>query len=261
MCSNVQTFLAYLLLTVTLLWSSLNVIAQPSEADISYMIERAFVSNPNPIQILTNCAYTQNTEVAGIGTMTERFVPNLAEDQPWQLIETNGEELSIEQLVQYVPLSRKRHPAIVDVTQIETESLNFVEETDEGMKFAFKRRDRESWFDAGSIENTVIINPFLGDLVEIRRRAKEPFRVQPWMKVEEYDHISTFQYNEETEGIVLESLELKIAVRSGRETLERILRVDFEEFDCDLTPDVLNQPRRNFSFPPSSDDFIFDVPR
>lgn len=184
------------------------------------------------VQTLRNCAYTQQTIIEDIGSIKERFDPSAGLGLEWQLLELNGQNPTAQQVHNYDPKPRQRHPAILNFDFIDPASLRLLDEIQSRLKFEYKVVPSAAKGLNQHVTHQLAIDSDTGQLVEMKSLAHESFRIQRWTHIETYENVSTFRFEKQTNGIVLEQITLKLGVKSGRDTLYHEVTKQFSDFDC-----------------------------
>lgn len=201
--------------------------------DVDQLMETALQSSPSTS--LERCAYTLQTTKSNGELMKERFDPYFGDDKAWSLLSVNGTVPTAEQLDQYVPQERKRHPAVVSFEFIDRSTLEFMEDSAQGFVFSFdivgSNDGRQE-----DIVNSILIDPLSAQVKEVRRLAKSEFRVGSFAKVLEFETVSVFRYDNETRTVVLDMNSTHLKARTGEQTINQSLRLDFTELDCSTVP-------------------------
>jgi len=226
------------LILVPVLVSNSQLDATISEAEKAYLIQQVFGPNAGMTSSSRMCAYTVETTINRNLSVSERYTPWESNQEQWQLLDVNGEVPTNTQFANYVPTTRQRIPSIVNFEFIDEQTLEFVEEDLEGIRFSFEfkkkyKNDRVH----SNLSNTIVIDPVFGRLKEITSEAREPFKVFPWLKVKHYGSTQTFEHVTELDSEVLTRFTLKVHLKSGRTTIDRDLQINYHSFDC-ATPNV-----------------------
>ena len=234
--SHRKTFVSYLGYVLICLMFGVSIAgraqAQINEDDLEYLIDVVFGERTADIRTLKNCAYTQRTTTSNVGSMQERYDPGIGLGLEWQLLFVNGEDPTDQQLNNYEPKSRERHPAVLNFEFIDIDSLQLQDRSQSQLRFTFKVIPSQSTGLNQHVSNQLTIDRNSGELVELKSFTTEPFRIQPWMQVQEYESVSTFRFEEQTNGSVLEQLAYTLKVNSGKQTLQREVSLQFSDFDC-----------------------------
>ena len=205
-----------------------------TKSDIDYLIDHIFanpVSDPKE-----SCAYTVRT-TSGDGYETrERYDPYFDDEQAWSLVSVNGAAPTAEQLDGYAPGRRSRHPAVLSFDFIDNASIEFVEQTSDELKLSFDLSSTHQFENEDSIENTMLIDPISAQVNEIRRKSTETFRVGKFAKVFEFETIDKFEFEEETESVVLAMNSVRLRARTGELNVDQFVQRVFSEFDCSTVP-------------------------
>lgn len=232
------------LFLIPVLHSNSQLDATISEAEKTYLIQRVFEPNARMTSSLHQCTYTVETTIDGKLSVSERYTPWESKQNQWQLLDVNGEVPTNTQFANYFPTTRQRIPSIVNFEFIDEQTLTFVEEDLEGIRFSFEF-EKEFKNDSvhSNLSNTVVIDPVFGRLTEITSEAHEPFKVLPWLKVNHYESTQTFEYETEIDSEVLTRFTLKVHLKSGRTIIDRDLQINYHSFDCTMP----NEEDREFN--------------
>ena len=228
-----QVYLCVLALASLLCCTSI-VSQEITKSDIDYLIDRVFanpVSDPKE-----SCAYTVRT-TSGDGYETrERYDPYFDDEQAWSLVSVNGAAPTAEQLDGYAPGKRSRHAAVLSFDFIDNASIEFVEQTSDELKLSFDLSGTHQFENEDSIENTMLVDPISAQVNEIRRKSTETFRVGKFAKVFEFETIDKFEFEEETESVVLAMNSVRLRARTGELNVDQFVQRVFSEFDCSTVP-------------------------
>lgn len=221
------------LILVPVMVSNSQLDATISEAEKAYLIRQVFEPNAGMTSSSQTCAYTVETTINRNLRVSERYTPWESKQEQWQLRDINGEVPTNTQFANYVPPTRQRIPSIVNFEFIDEQTLEFVEEDLEGIRFSFEfkkkyKNDRVH----SNLSNTVVIDPVFGRLKEITSEAREPFKVFPWLKVKRYESTQTFEHVTELDSEVMTRFTLKVHLKSGGTTIDRDLQINYHSFDC-----------------------------
>ena len=219
-----------------LLVTTCSIQAQTQSVDDDQLsIVRAILSQPvsNTKSLLT-CAYTQRTTRSDVGSRKERFDPSVGLGLEWQLLSVNEKEPTDQQLNHYEPNVRARHPAILNLDYIAKDSLQLLDQSQSRLLFAFEVLPGKSTGLNQHVSNQLTIDSDRKELIELKSAASAPFHIHPWMRVQEYESISTFRYEEQTKGSVLEQVVIELKVKAGGKTLHRRITMHFSDFECTL---------------------------
>lgn len=188
--------------------------------------------NTAGVQTLKNCAYTQQTTIKHVGSMQERYDPSSGFGLEWQLLQVNGKSPTDQQVHNYEPKKRQRHPAVLNFDFIDPDSLQLLEESQSKLKLEYKVVPAVGQGLNQSVTNELTIDSGTRQLLEMKSIAQESFRIQRWTQVKVYEHISTFRFEEQTNGTVLEQVTLKLEAKSAKNTLYHEVSKQFSDFDC-----------------------------
>ena len=203
------------------------------------LLENVFLDRSTEVRTLRNCAYSEETAIKDVGSMQERYDPSVGLGLEWQLLQINGKEPTAQQLHNYKAISRKRHPAVLNFDFINLDSLQLEDQSQSKLQFSYKLVPNASDGLNEFVSHKLSIHAETGQLLEIKSIASEPFRIQPWIRIQEYESVSTFRFEEQTNGTVLEQLQFKLVVKSNKHTLERAVTKRYSDFDCsNLIPAV-----------------------
>lgn len=208
------------------------VLAQGQDTSLEKLLDEVFRAPAVDVRSLRNCAYTQQTTIKDVGSMRERFDPSIGLGLEWQLVQVNGKDPTDKQLNDYEPKLRKRHPAVLNFDFIDTDSLQLLNQSQSNLLFSFELVPNTYESLNENVTHRLKIHSDTGQLLELKSVATEPFRVQPWLLIQEYESVSTFRFEEQTESSVLEQVVFKLRVRSSERTIEREVTKLFSDFDC-----------------------------
>lgn len=204
-------------------------------ADELHNLLRVALQTPTPTSNEL-CAYSMRTTNPNGDLVQERFDPYFGGSEAWSLVSIAGSAPTAEQLDQYEPPRRQRHPAVISFQFIDMNSLELIEETVAGMVFSFDV-EQELIHSANSvIKNTLLFDPITAQVKQIRRVSDTDFRVGKFAKISEFESTSTFRRDSETKSLVLSSSTTRLKSRIGRETIDQRLHIEFDEFDCSTVP-------------------------
>ena len=224
----------FVLVLVSVLGGSAAVSAEVTESDIEYLIDRVF---DRPVEnTKEGCAYTVRTTAGDGNQILERYDPFFGDEQAWSLVSIDGATPTAEQLDKYEPSKRSRHPAVVTFDFIDNTSLEFAEQTSSELKFSFELRGELGHENAHLVENTLFIDPISAQINEIRRKSTESFRVAKFARVYEFEAIDTFDFEAETQSVVLATSSVRLRVRTGELVVDQSVQRTFSEFDCSTVP-------------------------
>lgn len=184
------------------------------------------------VQALKNCAYTQQTTIKDVGSMQERYDPSGGLGLEWQLLQVNGKSPTAQQVRNYEPKPRQRHPAVLNFEFIDPDSLQLLEESQSKLKLEYKVVPAAGQALNQHVTNQLTIDSDKGQLLEMKSIAQESFRIQRWTQVKVYENVSTFRFEDETNSTVLEQVTLKLEMKSRRNTLYHQVTKQFLDFDC-----------------------------
>lgn len=184
------------------------------------------------VQTLKNCAYTQQTTIKDVGSMQERYDPSGGLGLEWQLLQINGKSPTDQQVHNYEPKQRQRHPAILNFDFINPDSLQLLEESQSKTKLEYKVIPAAGQRLNQHVKNQLTIDSVTGQLLELTSIAQESFRIQRWTHVKTYENVSTFRFDDQTNGTVLEQVTLKLELKSRGNTLNHEVSKQFFDFDC-----------------------------
>ena len=202
------------------------------------------------VRKLKNCAYTQQTTIKDVGSTLERYDPSSGLGLEWQLLELNGKSPTDQQVHNYEPKPRQRHPAVLNFDFIDPDSLQLLDESQSKLNFEFKVVPSSGQGLNQHVKNQLTIDSATGQLLEMKSIAQEPFRIQRWTQVNEYENISTFRFEDQTNGTVLEQVSFKLEVKSGNNTLYHEVSKQFSDFDCSYastSEDTMNTDEGQFN--------------
>lgn len=224
----------FVLVLVSVLGGSAAVSAEVTESDIEYLIDRVF---DRPVEnSKEGCAYTVRTTTGSGNERLERYDPFFEDEQAWSLVSINGTAPTAEQLDKYEPAKRSRHPAVITFDFIDNTSLEFVEQTSDELKFSFELRGELGHENENLVENTLFIDPISAQINEIRRKSTESFRVATFARVYEFEAIDTFDFEAETQSVVLATSSVRLRARTGELVVDQSVQRTFSEFDCSTVP-------------------------
>ena len=206
--------------------------AEINERDILALIDKVIGDSSTKLPSLKLCAYTQLTTITDVGSVQEHFDPSLGLGMEWQLLMVNGQRPTDQQINDYKQKSRKRHPALLNFDYIDTNSVQLLSQSTSKLHFTFNVLPGESTGLNQHVVNRLTVDRFSEQLIEIRSFAPEPFHIKSWMQIKEYTSVSTFRFEEQTNGSVLEQVKFKLSVSSGEQTLEREVTKRYSNFDC-----------------------------
>ncbi|MXX95646.1 MAG: hypothetical protein F4Y65_08185, partial [Gammaproteobacteria bacterium] len=126
------------LILVPVMVSNSQLDATISEAEKAYLIRQVFEPNAGMTSSSQTCAYTVETTINRNLRVSERYTPWESKQEQWQLRDINGEVPTNTQFANYVPPTRQRIPSIVNFEFIDEQTLEFVEEDLEGIRFSFE---------------------------------------------------------------------------------------------------------------------------
>lgn len=232
--SLVGSFLPALLFSV----SCVGVVrAQGQESSLENLLDEVFREQTADVRSLRGCAYTQLTTVKDVGSMQERFDPSVGLGLEWQLLQVNGKDPTDKQLNDYEPKLRTRHPAVLNLDFIDRDSLQLLDQSQTDLLLSFKVEPNTSESLNQHVSHRLTIHADTGQLFQLKSVASEPFRVQPWLLIQEYESVSTFRFEKQTASSVLEKVTFKLKVKSSERTLDREVTKLFSDFDCNqLSP-------------------------
>lgn len=188
------------------------------------------------VQTLRNCAYTQQTTIKDIGRIQERFDPSAGRGLEWQLLQVNGQNPTDQQVHYYEPKPRQRHPAVLNFEFIDSDSFQLLEETQSKLQFEYKVVPSVANGLNQYVTHQLTVDSDTGQLLEMKSLAQKSFRIQRWAQIEVYENVSTFRFEKQINGTVLEQITLKLGVKSGRDKLYHEVTKQFSDFDCTQTP-------------------------
>lgn len=229
------------ILGIVLVACSLSTVADLSEQEIEHLINATFHQPAQAPQSSVQCSYSVKTHVQDVGTMVERLTINGEESKGWHLISLNGETPKPTVLNEYTPTSRQRNPTILSFDFIDFESVTFLAQTNEAVELSFKVKETYSREEFGHhLVHSMKIKPRQGELTEIRSVADVEFRVQPWFKVEEYEHLRKFRFDPNLGRRVLASVSVTMKARFGRDRIDRTVQFEYEDLDCSAALDSIH---------------------
>ncbi|MYF02389.1 MAG: hypothetical protein F4227_05330, partial [Gammaproteobacteria bacterium] len=182
------------------------------------------------VQELKNCAYTQQTTIKDVGSMRERYDPSGGLGLEWQLLQVNGKNPTDQQVHNYDPKKRQRHPAVLNFDFIDVDSLQLLEESQSKLKLEYKVVPGAGQGLNQHVTNQLTIDSDTGQLLEVKSIALETFRIQRWTQVKVYENVSTFRFEDQTNGTVLEQITLKLELKSRGNTLNHEVTKKFFGF-------------------------------
>lgn len=224
-------------------------LVQEHSDDLKDLLETVFRDRNTEVRTLRNCAYSEETAVKDVGSMQERYDPSVGLGLEWQLLQINGKDPTDQQLHNYKPISRKRHPAVLNFDFIVLDSLELQDQSQSKLQFSYKLVPTVSDKLNEFVSHQLSIHADTGQLLEIKSFASEPFRIQPWIRIQEYESVSMFRFEEQTNGTVLEQLQFRLVVKSNKQSLEREVTKKYFDFDCS------NQTPGESSIDPNQDRF------
>ena len=112
-------------------------------ADELHNLLRSALQTPTPTSNEL-CAYSMRTTRPNGDLVQERFDPYFGDRKAWSLVSIAGSTPTAEQLDQYEPPRRQRHPAVISFQFIDMKSLELTEETCCGNCVFFRCRARSS---------------------------------------------------------------------------------------------------------------------
>ena len=193
-----------------LLWFSVSNVglaqAQEIASNQKKLLDAVFRELNTDARTLQNCAYTQQTTIKDVGSMQERYDPNIGLGLEWQLLRVNGQDPTDRQLNDYEPKPRKRHPVVLNFDFIDTDSLKFLDQSQSSLKFSYSVVPETSKRLSQFVSHELTIDAETRQLLELKSFASESFRIQPWMHIQEYENVSTFRFEEQTNSSVLEQV-------------------------------------------------------
>ena len=203
-----------------------------NEKDILALIDKVIGDSSTKLPSLRHCAYTQLTTITDVGSVHERFDPSLGLGAEWQLLMVNGRDPTDQQNNDYKQKSHKRHPALLNFDFIDTNSVQLVSQSPSKLQFAFNVIPGDSTGLNQHVVNRLTVDRLRKQLIELSSFAPEPFHIKSWMRIKEYTSVSTFRFEEQTNGLVLKQVKFKLSVISGEQTLEREVTKSYSNFDC-----------------------------
>lgn len=215
-------------------------LVQEHSGGVKESLEKIFRDRSTEVRILRNCAYSEETTIKDVGSMLERYDPSAGLGLEWQLIQINGTEPTDQQIHNYNAISRKRHPAVLNFDFIDLDSLQLQDHSQSKLQFSYELVPNASDGLNEFVSHRLSIHADTGQLLEIKSFASESFRIQPWIRIQEYESVSTFRFEEQTNGTVLEQLQFKLVVKSNKQTLEREVTKRYSDFDCSNLIPVVN---------------------
>ena len=237
-----------------LLWFSVISVhlAQAQEIERSHknLLDTVFRELKTNVRALQTCAYTQQTTITDVGSMQERFDPNIGLGLEWQLLQVNGQDPTDKQLNDYEPKPRKRHPAVLNFDFIDTDSLKFLDQSQSRLNFSYTVAPEISNDQRQFVSHQLTLDAETRQLLELKSFATESFRIQPWMHIQEYKSVSTFRFEEQINSSVLETVRFILKAKSGKRTIEREITKQFSNLVCadpsaDLEPIDLDRDQLN----------------
>ena len=219
---------------VSVLSGSALVSEEISKSDIEYLVDRIFAAPTSESK--EGCAYTVRSTDKDGNEKRERYDPYFNDEQVWSLVSINGAVPTAEQLDGYEPSTWSRHPAVVSLDFIDNTTIEFVGQTSEELKFSFQLRGELEFAKEKSIENTMLIDPISAQVNEIRRKSTETFRVAKFARVFEFEAIDSFEFEEETQSVVLTASRVRLRARTGELVVDQTIQRAFSEFDCSTVP-------------------------
>ena len=261
-CSKKFCFscLGYVLIVLVTSVCSIDFVrAQVNSGDLRTLLEDVLNAVKTvEVQTLKNCAYTQQTTIKDVGSMQERYDPSGGLGLEWQLLQVNGNAPTDQQAHNYEPKPRQRHPAVLNFDFIDRDSLQLLDETQSRLKFEYKVVPSAGRELNQHVTNQLTIDSDSEQLLEMKTIAQESFRIQQWTRVKEYENISTFRFEDQTNGTVLEQVTLKLEVKSGRNTLYHEVTKQFSDFDCTYASTI--EKNKNTDESQFNDEFDTRVP-
>lgn len=247
----------FVLALVSLLGGTSAVSEEITKSDIEFLVDRIFVTAMADSK--EGCAYTVRTTIGDGNETRERYDPYFDDEQAWSLVSVNGAVPTAKQLDRYEPDKRLRHPAVLSFDFIDSSTIKFVEQTPEELEFSFELSRELQFEDETSINNTVLINPISAQINEIRRKSTETFKVGKFARVFEFEAIDRFEFEEETQSVVLTASSIRLRARTGELIVDQTIRRTFSEFDCSTVP--VDVPVRLREDPQEEQDQLFIEPR
>lgn len=225
--------------------------AQEIGADLRSLLDGVLnAKETTNAQTLRNCAYTQQTTIKDVGSMQERFDPSAGLGLEWQLLRLNGKNPTEQQVHNYEPKPRQRHPAVLNFDFIDPDSVQLLDQSQSKLTFVYKVFPSAAQGLTQQVTHELTINSNTGQLLEMKSIARKSFRIQRWTHVNEYENFSTFRFEEQANGTVLERVTFKLGVKSGRNTLSREVTKEFSDFDCthaSVSEETMNTGRGQFN--------------
>lgn len=207
--------------------------AQVDSGALRSLIDEALnADETTEVRTTRNCAYTLQTTIKDVGSMQERYDPSAGLGLEWQLLQLNGRDPTVQQVHNYVPKQRQRHPAVLNFDFIDHDSLQLLDESHSKLKFEYKVIPSAAQGLNLHVTHQLTIDSETGQLLEMKSIAPESFRIQSWTLVNEYENVSTFRFEDQTNGTVLEEVTFKLGVKSGRDTVYHEVTKHFSDFDC-----------------------------
>ena len=164
--------------------------------------------------------------------MKERYDPSGGLGLEWQLLQINGNRPTDQQVHNYEPKPRQRHPAVLNFDFIDPASLRLLDESQTKLKFEYKVVPSAGQGLNQYVSNQLTINSDTGQLLEMKSVAQETFSIQRWTRVKVYENVSTFRFESQTNTTVLDQVILKLEMKSGRHTVYHEVTKQFLDFDC-----------------------------
>ncbi|MYC25224.1 MAG: hypothetical protein F4X56_04820 [Gammaproteobacteria bacterium] len=246
-CSKKSCFpcLGYVLIVLVICACSTGFVrAQEIGADLRSLLDGVLnAKETTKVRTLRNCAYTQQTTIKDVGSMQERFDPSAGLGLEWQLLRLNGKSPTEQQFHNYEPKPRQRHPAVLNFEFIDIDSIQLLDKSQSKLKFVYKVLPSVAQSLNQQVAHELTIDSNTGQLLEMKSIARKSFRIHRWTHVNEYENFSTFRFEEQTKGTVLEQVTFKLGVKSGRNTLYREVSKNFSDFDCthaSISEDTMN---------------------
>ena len=226
--------------------------SQPSADELHNLLRVALQTlTPSSNEL---CAYSMRTTNPNGDLVQERFDPYFGDREAWSLVSIAGNAPTAEQLDQYEPPLRQRHPAVISFQFIDMESLELIEKTAAGVVFSFDIEPGLGQSANSVTKNTLLIDPITAQVKQIRRVSDADFRVGKFAKISEFESTSTFRRDTETKSLVLSSSITRLKSRIGRETIDQRLHIEFDEFDCSTVPvEVTEQQESELESPQLQD--------
>lgn len=243
-------FLRFLLVWL-LFWLNIAGFGQDeiNERDLVELVDKVIGERFTEVLSLSLCAFTQQTTITDVGNVRERFDPSFGLGLEWQLLMVNGQDPTDQQLNDYKPRSRKRHPALLNFDFIDINSVQLMSQSPSKLQFTFKVLPGESTGLNQHVVNHLTIDRLTERLIELKSYAPEPFHIEPWMHVTEYKSVSTFRFEEQTNSSVLEQVSFKLNVNSAKQMLEQEFTKYYSNFDCSKQGDNETSMDANHSIP------------